>query len=225
MRRSKRFAFTLIELLVVIAIIAILAAILFPVFAQAREKARSASCLSNLQQIAIAMNLYAQDHNGRFPPQDDNFVPVYRYVKSYGIFRCPSDPDPGPTEAKAPSPPPLELASAGMPAPSAQLPIGMSYVYRGGLRNDDWGDIPFLGERIVEHADGNPAGTPPGSARPPYRWFFAHSGGANRAMISGSVKWIQRSVWQPINEAQKREMAAMREQAKRSEGEPQEGVQ
>ncbi|MHB1461760.1 MAG: DUF1559 family PulG-like putative transporter [Armatimonadota bacterium] len=63
--RSK--GFTLIELLVVIAIIAILAAILFPVFAQAREKAKQSSCLSNSKQIALAMKLYADDYEGDFP--------------------------------------------------------------------------------------------------------------------------------------------------------------
>src|ERR671937_730178 len=64
MKRFRRgHGFTLIELLVVIAIIAILAAILFPVFAQARDKARSAACLSNLQQIGKALMMYAQDYD------------------------------------------------------------------------------------------------------------------------------------------------------------------
>ena len=58
-----RKAFTLIELLVVVAIIAILAAILFPVFAQAREKARQATCLSNCKQIGLASNMYVQDYD------------------------------------------------------------------------------------------------------------------------------------------------------------------
>jgi prepilin-type N-terminal cleavage/methylation domain-containing protein len=69
---KQRRGFTLIELLVVIAIIAILAAILFPVFAQAREKARSAACLSNLKQVGMATRMYSQDY-------DEVLVPNYLY--------------------------------------------------------------------------------------------------------------------------------------------------
>src|SRR5690242_4835664 len=65
--RRRGDAFTLIELLVVIAIIAILAAILFPVFAQAREKARHASCISNLKQIGMAALMYGQDYDESYP--------------------------------------------------------------------------------------------------------------------------------------------------------------
>src|SRR3972149_1546144 len=70
----KNKGFTLIELLVVIAIIAILAAILFPVFAKAREKARTASCQSNLKQIGLAVSMYKKDFDETFPPHWQNSV-------------------------------------------------------------------------------------------------------------------------------------------------------
>src|SRR5438067_5956345 len=66
-RSTKRRGFTLIELLVVIAIIAILAAILFPVFAQARESARKISCLSNMKQLALGWLMYSQDYDEAYP--------------------------------------------------------------------------------------------------------------------------------------------------------------
>ena len=65
--RNRRTGFTLIELLVVIAIIAILAAILFPVFAQAREKARQTSCLSNAKQLGLGISMYVQDYDETMP--------------------------------------------------------------------------------------------------------------------------------------------------------------
>lgn len=118
--RSKRSVcgargFTLIELLVVVAVIAILAAILFPVFSRAREMARKATCASNIKQLCLGLMMYAQDHDERLCPQG-YYTPITQvppggwwftipaqgvglwfwqqiaesYVKSYGISRCPS---------------------------------------------------------------------------------------------------------------------------------------
>jgi prepilin-type N-terminal cleavage/methylation domain-containing protein/prepilin-type processing-associated H-X9-DG protein len=111
----QRSAFTLIELLVVIAIIAILAAILFPVFAQAREKARQAACMSNSKQIGLGVRMYMDDYDGSAPgrgrctgttpdPQsmggssfrrcdDPQSAPALfnPYIKNFGVWVCPSD--------------------------------------------------------------------------------------------------------------------------------------
>ncbi len=103
MKRTKR-GFTLIELLVVIAIIAVLAALLFPVFAQAREKARQAACSSNLHQLGIAFQMYWQDNDEQFgfyqgddPTRDDYGLfgkwqwAIDPYVRSQEVWRCPSN--------------------------------------------------------------------------------------------------------------------------------------
>ena len=96
-----RRGFTLIELLVVIAIIAILAAILFPVFAKAREKARQSSCLSNVKQLTLGLLMYAGDYDERFGLAsgyggNDTWarqwpIAVQPYVKNVAIMRCPSN--------------------------------------------------------------------------------------------------------------------------------------
>lgn len=105
-KRASRSGFTLIELLVVIAIIAILAAILFPVFARARENARRASCQSNLKQLGLSIAQYTQDYDesymvgssiGDWPCAQSyaafNWPQILQpYIKNVGVFVCPSDP-------------------------------------------------------------------------------------------------------------------------------------
>lgn len=104
-RSSNAKGFTLIELLVVIAIIAILAAILFPVFAKAREKARQTACLSNLKQIGLGLEMYKSDYDQTFPcintgwstPSNQRVADkrgwaneIQPYVKNWAMFKCPS---------------------------------------------------------------------------------------------------------------------------------------
>jgi prepilin-type N-terminal cleavage/methylation domain-containing protein/prepilin-type processing-associated H-X9-DG protein len=129
----RKPGFTLIELLVVIAIIAILAAILFPVFAQARESARKATCQSNLKQIGTAWMMYAQDYDERSLINTWNGGPgvdwknriwlqqIQPYSKNYGLGICPSDADP--------------WAAQDMEIPFTNL--------RGSYAMQSWGEWPL----------------------------------------------------------------------------------
>lgn len=116
---QTRRAFTLIELLVVIAIISILAAILFPVFAKVREKARQISCTSNEKQLGLGLIQYVQDNDERYPSGTQTgagtgagqgwAAQVYPYIKSAGVFKCPDDATPAPVTT-----PPVFPISYGM---------------------------------------------------------------------------------------------------------------
>ncbi|MFM2222996.1 MAG: hypothetical protein RLZZ78_1253, partial [Armatimonadota bacterium] len=140
--RSHRNAFTLIELLVVIAIIAILAAILFPVFAQAREKARAASCLSNEKQIGLGLMMYTQDYDETYPTayfyknntattnggSAGGYVHftamIHPYIKNEQVWVCPSDPNKGLRPDNPPCANWLDVATIGC---EAQVPR-LSYI-------------------------------------------------------------------------------------------------
>ncbi len=132
----KRKGFTLIELLVVIAIIAILAAILFPVFAQAREKARQISCLSNEKQLGLAVMQYVQDSDETYPIAFSYWtntaptwpVGIQPYVKSLAVFQCPDDSLPAVTNANSWEGTPISYAANSVSV--YDIPSG-GFVWRG----------------------------------------------------------------------------------------------
>jgi prepilin-type N-terminal cleavage/methylation domain-containing protein len=133
---KHRSGFTLVEFTVVITIIAILAAILFPVFAQARKSATKQQCQSNLHQVGMALQLYARDHDGNLPPAHNDLRPLLtRYADSESILRCPEDPV----------------------APAKPLRVNRGYVsyqYRAGLSMEDRADIPLVADWEFWHQDG-----------------------------------------------------------------------
>jgi len=169
-RRCTRKGFTLIELLVVIAIIAILAAILFPVFAQAREKARMTSCLSNTKQLGLGVMMYVQDYDEMFPcsswdtppvgttqtdsgnasyPSSVNWMwKVMPYIKNRQILICPSDPKGGKDanfENYDPNPNPTCDDAWGIPTPLSYVANPQLIGY-GGWENPNgcFGDGSFI---------------------------------------------------------------------------------
>jgi len=145
---SARRGFTLVEVTIVVTIIAILAAILFPVFGRAREAARRTNCASNLYQIGAALQLYARDYDGRFPPADHDLRPVIQgYLNDPGVLRCPSDQIP---------------ASAWQ---GWTGPYSGSYQYRGGLSIEDRADLPIAGEWTFAHSSSALTLTVSGSAK------------------------------------------------------------
>lgn len=143
MARVFRRGFTLIELLVVIAIIAILAAILFPVFAQAREQARGVSCLSNMKQVGTATALYLQDYDETFPMNlyfgaDPSpcvytaWTAILPYSKNTQVYTCPSNPT-------AMDFPPT-MAAISMPPPCTSAPLLKYISYMPNFALLDWGN-------------------------------------------------------------------------------------
>lgn len=164
----SRRGFTLIEICTVIAIIAVFAMVSFPVFALVRESARRRTCGSNLQQIAAALHLYAQDNAGRFPRRDNDFTPLLPYTKSRDIFWCPSDSNEDRFNYTQPARP------GEKPRPP-RTEVGSSFVYKGGLTNDDRKDTVIAGESQAFHGDS-----------------------ANILYLGGSVKAVRANGYVPI---------------------------
>ncbi len=186
--KNKR-AFTLIELLVVIAIIAILASILFPVFGRAREKARQATCQSNLKQLAMAFEMWLQDHDETYPYSFkgglswDKALYEGKYMGSKNILSCPSDvfthtgiPRSYPAnryicafgDAISPNPPDPIVSMAQISKPTETV---------------------LLLEEHGENRDYSLAGAPARTVVTPLFAQKIHSAGRNLLFCDGHVKW------------------------------------
>jgi len=219
---GHRRGFTLIELLVVIAIIAILAAILFPVFARAREAARASSCLSNTKQMGNAVLMYVQDYDEIYPwmwqgvPTNPAWVHVpinqtassnyqiwaewiYPYVKNDGVFQCPSYKR---TQAQMPySTFPVSYnyngnASGGVSgAAMAQIDApATTVVLYDGYTMDAW----WYAQDHASLLSGIPSWTP--ASPSPQTWTATtwnvvrrHNSGANVAFADGHSKWVNKA--------------------------------
>ncbi|MBC7807748.1 MAG: DUF1559 domain-containing protein [Akkermansiaceae bacterium] len=151
----RGIGFTLIELLVVIAIIALLAAVLFPVFAQAREKARQTACVSNIKQLGLAFAQYAQDYDDMHPVACPSkgfggivggwwgegwAYAIQPYTKTYKIYICPTDGEDA-------------VLYEGWPAPVASMSYAAN-AYCKNVENGRYGAIPIGGEWMFDENGG-----------------------------------------------------------------------
>jgi prepilin-type N-terminal cleavage/methylation domain-containing protein/prepilin-type processing-associated H-X9-DG protein len=218
--RCQRRGFTLIELLVVIAIIAILAAILFPVFARAREQARLAVCTNNVKQYSTAFMMYVQDYDETYPMWStaDRFKPgelnlttwdllLQPYIKNFGVARCPSDPYPAFFEFKDGSKVWRSYTTARniMWNPEKANPRGGMYPMRLASVPQPAGTILMFEKNQGAEVNGWPY---PKTPRPSGSWQYAdafenyqqcawerHGGRINALFADGHVKLVHGKRW------------------------------
>ena len=207
MSNRHKKGFTLIELLVVIAIIAILAAILFPVFARARENARRASCMSNLKQIGLGMMMYVQDYDGKYFYRDySNLGPgvisgtgitIYSYwypvtgyqwilepyIKNTQLFVCPSNSSNYRSYAYNGNAATMQYTESMIDEPSKMLAI-VDDQFGGGIAYVPGGTT--WSSNFCETYN-VPAGTCPADQQ----FYGRHLDGVNIAFMDGHVKWLK----------------------------------
>jgi len=202
-----RKGFTLIELLVVIAIIAILAAIIFPVFARAREKARQSSCSSNVKQICLACLMYTQDFDERNPLgwySDGNGgchayrVDIRPYVKNDQLFQCPSQDDVAGCQDYGINPNICNTKLANIQAPASVCMIAEAAAWPKtppGNPGDpeSWGP-PTGGAHWQTAWPGSGQFDGTGCGNCTRRPYAIHNGGLNVGYCDGHVKWQKGTV-------------------------------
>ncbi|HOM80200.1 MAG TPA: DUF1559 domain-containing protein [Armatimonadota bacterium] len=203
----RRSGFTLIELLVVIAIIAILAAILFPVFARARENARKSTCQSNLKQLGIGFGMYLQDYDEVLPPpyidkptREDRrrwHELIQPYVKNADVRFCPSDTKKDPTNPDNCSYAVLMNGHVFVENSSGLGQRSLSEFNRVSelgmvVDADSW--YAYYGP-VASHSTAHPYQDKLSSGRSTGDWKFLnrHSEGANCLYVDGHVKWQKAS--------------------------------
>ncbi len=207
-RNRTRSGFTLIELLVVIGIVAVVAAILFPVFGAVRERGRRTSCQSNLKQIAIAMQQYVQDNEGTYPTNSNWCYAPYSYLKNVAVFRCPEATDL--TDTFTTDAPVMPIYDSWNPS-SPVYPVDYSY---NAPRLYEFSHGPRYGKQEAvlatpatiflnmdiswRHSDGSlldPEGhqfwrMASTSCGQNYLGSTLHSGAGNYSYVDGHVKWL-----------------------------------
>lgn len=180
-RKSRLNAFTLVEILVVLAVVVVLAAILFPVFNRVREQGRATTCRSNLKQLATAVQLYAQDNNGRIPFLfDENILASYlgNVANAKNMFFCPSQTQPDNVWSYNQNEDVADFSIAlniGKPQDRILKP-SQTWLQTDGVDYPS-GDGPH--SAFIKPAQGSPC-------------LFStwHSGGANYSFVDGHVKWM-----------------------------------